>query len=31
MQLTHSGWSEKRGWFSDKYNIDTTRTDEEDN
>ena len=29
MQLTHEGWSEERGWFSDKYNIDATRTDHE--
>ena len=29
MQLTHEGWSEKRGWFYDKYNIDATRTDHE--
>ena len=29
MQLTHEGWSEERGWFQDKYNIDTTRTDYE--
>lgn len=27
MQLTHEGWSQERGWFQDKYNIDTTRTD----
>ena len=29
MQLEHSGWSSERGWFQDKYNIDTTRTDHE--
>ena len=29
MQLTHEGWSQERGWFQDKYNIDTTRTDHE--
>ena len=29
MQLTHEGWSQERGWFCDKYNIDTTRTDHE--
>ena len=29
MQLEHSGWSQERGWFQDKYNIDTTRTDHE--
>lgn len=29
MQLTHEGWSQDRGWFCDKYNIDTTRTDHE--
>ena len=29
MQLIHEGWSQERGWFQDKYNIDTTRTDHE--
>ena len=29
MQLFHEGWSQERGWFQDKYNIDTTRTDHE--
>ena len=29
MQLTHEGWSQERGWFQDKYNIDTTHTDHE--
>lgn len=29
MQLTHEGWSQERGWFQDKYNIDITRTDHE--
>ena len=29
MQLEHSGWSQERGWFCDKYEIDTTRTDHE--
>lgn len=29
MQLTHEGWSQERGWFQDKYNIDTTRVDHE--
>ena len=29
MVLEHSGWSQERGWFCDKYNIDTTRTDHE--
>ena len=29
MQLTHGGWSQERGWFCDKYNIDITRTDHE--
>ena len=29
MQLTHEGWSQERGWFKEKYNIDTTRTDHE--
>ena len=29
MQLTHEGWSQERGWFQDKYNIDTTRADHE--
>ena len=29
MQLEHSGWSKERGWFCDKYSIDTTRTDHE--
>ena len=29
MQLTHEGWSQERGFFCDKYNIDTTRTDHE--
>lgn len=29
MQLTHEGWSQERGWFQDKYNIDTKRTDHE--
>ena len=29
MQLEHSGWSQERGWFCDKYYIDTTRTDHE--
>lgn len=27
MQLEHSGWSQERGFFCDKYSIDTTRTD----
>lgn len=29
MIIEHSGWSQERGWFCDKYNIDTTRTDHE--
>ena len=29
MQLEHSGWSQERGFFCDKYTIDTTRTDHE--
>ena len=29
MRLEHSGWSQERGWFCDKYEIDTTRTDHE--
>ena len=29
MQLEHSGWSQERGFFCDKYEIDTTRTDHE--
>ena len=29
MQLTHEGWSQERGWFQNKYNIDTTRADHE--
>ena len=29
MQLTHESWSQERGWFQDKYNIDTTRIDHE--
>ena len=29
MRLEHSGWSQERGWFCDKYSIDTTRTDYE--
>ena len=29
MQITHSGWSQERGCFKDKYEIDTTRTDHE--
>ena len=29
MQITHEGWSQERGWFKEKYNIDTTRTDHE--
>ena len=29
MQLEHSGWSQERGWFCDKYSIDATRTDHE--
>lgn len=29
MQLEHSGWSQERGFFCDKYSIDTTRTDHE--
>lgn len=29
MQLTHEGWSQERGWFCDKYRIDTTSTDHE--
>ena len=29
MQLFNEGWSQERGWFQDKYNIDTTRTDHE--
>jgi hypothetical protein len=27
MILEHSGWSQERGWFCDKYSMDTTRTD----
>ena len=29
MQFEHSGWSQERGNFCDKYDIDTTRTDHE--
>ena len=29
MILLHEGWSQERGWFKDKYEIDTTRTDHE--
>lgn len=29
MILEHSGWSEERGYFCDKYEIDTNRTDYE--
>ena len=29
MTLEHSGWSQAKGWFCDKYSIDTTRTDHE--
>ena len=29
MIIEHSGWSQERGWFCDKYNLDTTRTDHE--
>ena len=29
MKLEHSGWSQERGYFCDKYEIDTTRTDHE--
>lgn len=29
MQLTYEGWSQERGWFQNKYNIDTTHTDHE--
>ncbi len=29
MRLEHSGWSEERDWFCDKYSIDITRTDHE--
>ena len=29
MRLEHSGWSQERGYFCDKYEIDTTRTDHE--
>lgn len=29
MILENSGWSQERGWFCDKYSIDTTRIDHE--
>ena len=29
MRLEHSGWSQERGCFCDKYEIDTARTDYE--
>jgi hypothetical protein len=29
MRLEHSGWSQERGFFCDKYEIDTTQTDHE--
>ena len=29
MIVEHSGWSQERGYFCDKYEIDTTRTDHE--
>lgn len=29
MQLEHSGWSQERGWFCDKYSFDETKTDYE--
>ena len=29
MILEHSGWSQERGFFCDKYSIDTTRADHE--
>ena len=29
MIVEHSGWSQERGWFCDKYDIDTARTDHE--
>ena len=29
MILEHSGWSQERGWFCDKYFFDETKTDYE--
>ena len=29
MILEHSGWSQERGWFCDKYFFDETKTDHE--
>ena len=29
MILEHSGWSQERGWFCDKYSMNTTLTDHE--
>lgn len=29
MQIIHEGWSQERGCFKDKYEIDITRTDHE--
>jgi hypothetical protein len=29
MIIENSGWSQERGWYCDKYYIDTTRTDHE--
>ena len=29
MKLEHSGWSQERGWYCDKYFIDETKTDHE--
>lgn len=29
MVLEHSGWSQERGWFCDKYSIDINRIDHE--
>lgn len=29
MILEHSGWSQERGYFNDKYKLDTTRKDHE--
>ena len=29
MIIENSGWSQERGWYCDKYEIDTTREDHE--
>lgn len=29
MIIENSGWSQERGWYCDKYELDTTRSDHE--